>query len=110
MQALDLADDPAAEQAGPVAPAQRGGRHRHGALFDAGAVVVYLMLAVAVLWDIWSTHPTSVSFIGGDQFNAMWVLDWFPFALTHGLNPLNHRHMRPYGANAMLITSTPLLG
>ena len=75
------------------------------------AIVVYVVLAVAIFWPVWSTSPTTVSEVGGDQFATMWFLQWAPHSLLHGLNPFfsglaNH----PFGVNLLTNTSVLLLG
>ncbi len=74
-------------------------------------VIVYLALAVAIYWNVWSTHPTTVSEVGGDQYGALWFLEWTPFALLHGHNPFFSNWVNyPFGVNLLTNTSVPLLG
>jgi hypothetical protein len=76
-----------------------------------GAVSVYVILAVAIYWDIWSTNPPSVTQLGGDQFGTIWFLRWIPFAMVHGQNPLFTTYVNyPHGVNLLNNTSVPLLG
>ena len=106
---VDTSADLAAESAGPETdPASRWWRRAVGPTLS---VAVYLVLAVALFWPVWSTHPTTVSEAGGDQFATMWFLQWAPHSLLHGLNPLfsgyaNH----PFGVNLLTNTSVLLLG
>ena len=75
------------------------------------AVAVYLIVAVALFWPVWSTHPTTVSEVGGDQFATMWFLQWAPHSLLHGMNPFFSNYANhPYGVNLLTNTSVLLLG
>ncbi len=75
------------------------------------AITVYLVLAVALFWPVWSSHPTTVSEVGGDQFATMWFLEWAPHALLHGLNPFFSGYVNhPFGVNLLTNTSVLLLG
>ena len=106
---VDASADPDAD---PIAPAtERGPDGWRAAMGPALAVIVYVVLAVAVFWPVWSTSPTTVSEVGGDQFATMWFLQWAPHSLAHGLNPFfsglaNH----PFGVNLLTNTSVLLLG
>jgi hypothetical protein len=72
---------------------------------------VYLALAVGVYWNVWTTHPASVSQPGGDQFSNMWFLRWVPFALAHGHNPFFSNFANyPFGVNLLVNTSSLFLG
>jgi hypothetical protein len=74
-------------------------------------VGVYAVLAVAIYWHVWSTHPTTVSQPGGDQFSNMWYLEWAPFSLLHGHNPLFTNFANyPFGVNLLTNTSSLFLG
>ena len=69
------------------------------------------VLAFALFWPIWGTHPTTVSEFGGDQFATMWFLQWVPHALQHGLNPFFSQYANhPFGVNLLTNTSVVLLG
>ena len=108
VMSADLGPPEPTEDGNPQISSQRRDLGSWGTALSIG---VYALLALAVFWDIWFTHPTSVTTLGGDQFNAMWYLNWFSFALTHGINPLHPTFMNyPYGVNAMMDGSTPLLG
>jgi hypothetical protein len=84
---------------------------RPAARSAAISVAVYVALSVAIFWNIWSSAPTSVSQPGGDQFGAMWFLQWVPFALLHGHSPFfSDFSNSPFGVNLLTNTSVPLLG
>lgn len=84
---------------------------RAGLLPAVLAVGIYAALAVLAYWHIWSTHPTTVSQQGGDQFASMWFLEWLPFALLHGHNPLFSSFANyPFGVNMLDNTSSLFLG
>jgi hypothetical protein len=75
------------------------------------SITIYLVLAFALFWPIWGTHPTAVSEFGGDQFATMWFLQWVPHALQHGLNPFFSQYANhPFGVNLLTNTSVVLLG
>ncbi|GEL16493.1 hypothetical protein [Pseudonocardia asaccharolytica] len=54
---------------------------------------------------------TTIGRVTADSDLFMWWLNWTPWALLHGENPLftTHQHY-PLGVNAMWNTGTPLLG
>jgi hypothetical protein len=71
----------------------------------------YGVLAVAIYWHIWSSDPTTVSELGGDQFGNMWFLQWAPFSLLHGHNPFFSNFANyPFGVNLLTNTSSLFLG
>jgi hypothetical protein len=125
---VDTVVDPAAgghQHAAPDAPV--GGGSDDGASPDrqrshgssrwrvvgppALSIAVYLVLAVALFWPVWSTHPTTVSEVGGDQFATMWFLQWAPHSILHGLNPFFSQYANhPFGVNLLINTSVLLLG
>ncbi len=79
----------------------------------ATALVVasYVVLAVVVYWQAWSTGVATHLQLGGDQFANVWFLRWTPFALLHGHNPLFTTYANyPFGVNLVTNTSAPLLG
>ena len=90
--------------------AARTTRLSTGARWVLVAAMVYLLLAVALWWGIWSASPGSQSVCGcGDAARFLWYLEWPAFALTHGHSPffsawLNH----PTGVN--LLNDTSVLG
>jgi len=72
---------------------------------------IYAVLAIAIFWHVWSTHPTTVSQGGGDQFSSMWFLEWVPFSLLHGHNPFFSNFANyPFGVNLLTNTSSLFLG
>jgi len=90
---------------------QRDRTASHSWLATGIVVAVYLALAVAVYWNVWTTHPATVTEPGGDQYATIWFLEWVPFALRHGFNPLFTNFANyPYGVNLLTNTSVPLLG
>jgi len=75
------------------------------------SIAVYLVLAVLLFWPVWSTQPTTVSEVGGDQFATMWFLQWAPHSVLHGLNPFFSQYANhPFGVNLLTNTSVLLLG
>jgi len=74
-------------------------------------IAVYAVLAVAIYWHVWSTHPTTVTQVGGDQFDNIWFLRWAPFSVLHGHNPFYSNFANyPYGINLLTNTSALFLG
>ncbi|HWD50979.1 MAG TPA: hypothetical protein VG412_01155, partial [Acidimicrobiales bacterium] len=92
----------------PEAP--RPAAHRVRGLVLATAA--YLFLSVVVWWQVWSTHPTSVTTCGcGDSSLFTWFLEWPAYALAHGLNPLYSTAMfHPHGVNLLSNTSELAFG
>jgi hypothetical protein len=91
--------------AGPNPP----GRARGWRSLWAGAFG-YLTLSVALWWNVWSSHPTSVTTCGcGDSSLFTWFLEWPAYAMSHGLNPLYSTHLfHPSGVN--LLSNTAEIG
>ncbi len=78
----------------------------------AGALVIYVLVAVLLFHDAW-LHPQTLTAGagGGDTSQAMWFFSWTPYALTHGSNPLfTDRINAPDGVNLMWNSAAPLLG
>jgi hypothetical protein len=75
---------------------------------ELAAAAVYVAAAIALTLPAWA-HPLS-STIGdpGDSDKFMGFLAWFPFAVTHGHNPLHMTWIDlPTGINAMWDTTMP---
>src|ERR1700691_2755584 len=55
-----------------------------------GVLALLLLLAVLAWWRVWVTgHPTStITCACGDPSQELWLFAWFPYALSHGINPL----------------------
>ncbi|OSS42408.1 putative glycosyl transferase [Desulfurella amilsii] len=72
------------------------------------AFFIYLLLAI-VFWGI----PMNFDFIskvniGGDPAFYLWSLKWWPYAISHGLNPfLTKAFWAPFGQNLAWTTSVP---
>ena len=68
---------------------------------------VYLVLAIALWWGVWSTHPTSTATCGcGDTSIVTWFMAWPSYALTHGQSLLfSTRVLHPAGVNLPANTS-----
>ena len=81
------------------------------AVAPAASIAVYLILGLLFFWPVWSSHPTAVSEVGGDQFATMWFLQWAPHSVLHALNPFFSQYANhPYGVNLLTNTSVLLLG
>ena len=72
----------------------------------------YLTLSVALWWNVWSSHPTSVTTCGcGDTSLFTWFLEWPAYALSHGINPLYSTYLfHPGGVNLLSNTAEVGLG
>jgi hypothetical protein len=70
----------------------------------------YLVLAVLLWWNVWTSHPTSTTTCGcGDSSLFTWFLAWPAYAISHGLNPLYSTAMfHPTGVN--LLSNTAEVG
>jgi hypothetical protein len=82
--------------------------HGYGPVVLAGGI--YLVLAVLLWWNVWTSHPTSTTTCGcGDSSLFTWFLAWPAYAISHGLNPLYSTAMfHPTGVN--LLSNTAEVG
>jgi hypothetical protein len=89
---------------------------RPQAVAKAGALLIYLVISLVYFW--WPIHghfrdraisaPLDATL--PDLGQALWYLRWWPYALTHGLNPfVTHEIWHAYGYNTMWQISTPAL-
>ena len=71
----------------------------------------YLLAALALTFPAWRNPAMEWPGYPGDPMQSMAFLGWYPFALTHGLNPLHQSYVNlPQGSNMMWNTGAPLLG
>ncbi len=77
----------------------------------AGVLAILLALGIALMWGAWGTgHPTSSVLCGcGDPGQTVWFLEWVPWALGHGHNPLLTETMFAGQGGANLLESTSYL-
>ena len=70
------------------------------------------MLAVALWWHVWSTHPSTVTTCGCDDPSLFaWFLEWPAYALAHGHNPFYSTALfHPTGINLLSNTSVLAIG
>lgn len=107
--------------AGRVQRSRRNRQHRqirlnHRSSAGAGSGVtwlalgIYLALAVFLWWNVWSTHPTTVTSCAcGDASLFLWFLEWPAYAIAHGHNPFFSTALfHPTGIN--LLSNTSVLG
>ncbi len=75
----------------------------------SSALLVYLALAFGFFADCpdWTRHYFGVT---SDPISFIWFLNWWPFALSHGLNPFICKYVwYPAGFNMTWATAVPLL-
>jgi len=79
--------------------------------WDVGAIAIYVLLAVVLFWHVWSADPATTMPVGGDQWRNALFLEWTPWAILHGANPLYSPAANyPYGVNLLVNAGSPLLG
>ena len=76
------------------------------------AVAAFLLYALAAALVMWHgaalTHQLSGT--GSDPYDSPWFLAWWPYALTHHIDPLFTRLIwYPTGVSLLWVTSVPLL-
>ncbi|HXQ75817.1 MAG TPA: hypothetical protein VN791_04920 [Acidimicrobiales bacterium] len=76
------------------------------------AFAAYLTVSVVMWWNVWSTHPTSVTTCGcGDASLFLWFLEWPAYALAHGHNPFYSTALfHPAGIDLLSNTSVLAIG
>ncbi len=92
---------------------QRGShRRRHSLRPLAVALVAYLGVSILLWWQIWSSHPTTVTTCGcGDASLFVWYLEWPAYALVHGHSFLYSSALfHPTGTNLLSNTSVLAMG
>ena len=58
-------------------------RQRVAAAEIALAVATFLLVALLVWWQVWTSHPTSITTCGcGDAARFIWYFEWPAFALA----------------------------
>ena len=84
--------------------------HRWRGVLVAGCA--YLLLSVLLWWNVWSTHPTSVTTCAcGDSSEFTWFLAWPAYAISHGLSPFYSTAMGyPHGVNLLANASDMVTG
>ena len=82
------------------------------ALPSLASLLVYLTLAAIVFARNWASPASkTIGPGGGDGALFMWFLQWTPYAVEHGANPLFTTHINvPEGVNVMWNTSLLLPG
>ena len=77
-----------------------------------GAIIppfLYLMLSLQ-FFGTTRGYATSVFGYGGDDFTFVWCLQWWPWAIAHGIDPLVSRVVwYPRGIDMTWVTSVPAL-
>ncbi len=77
-----------------------------------GAALAYLLVAIALWWQVWSSDPTTVTTCGcGDSSLFTWFLAWPAWAIAHGHSVLWSRALfYPQGVNLLANTSELAFG
>ena len=82
---------------------------RPRALGSIIALVLYLVLSLH-FFGTTRGYASSVFGYGGDAFTVVWCLQWWPWAIAHGINPMvSHALWYPYGIDMTWVTSVPAL-
>ncbi|MGO9344419.1 MAG: hypothetical protein ACLP6E_18180 [Acidimicrobiales bacterium] len=92
--------------------AASGSRRGRSAAGVAVAFAGYLALAIGLWWNVWSTHPTSVTSCAcGDASLFIWFLEWPAYAIAHGHDPFYSTALfHPSGINLLSNTSVLAVG
>ncbi len=70
----------------------------------------YILIDVAYFHPFAHNFKHTIFMPGGDPESFIWFLYWWPFAISHGLNPfITHYVWAPYGFNLTWATSIPTL-
>jgi hypothetical protein len=95
----------AADQPSPALPTSRWFP------YSAVVIVVYLLIGVVAFWPVYPGISRHLFGSGGDFTLTVWLLDWVPHALAHGLNPFfSNAIYVPTSVNLAQNTLSPLLG
>jgi hypothetical protein len=100
----ELAPRPAGRYVARPRATRRAAYYRH-----AAALALYTGLA-AIFIDHGESLTGRIAGQGSDPFAFVWFLAWWPWAITHHLNPLfTHLVWQPAGVCLAWVTSVPLL-
>jgi hypothetical protein len=73
------------------------------------SLVLYLTLSL-LFFGATRGFTTHVLGVGGDSWTSVWCLQWWPWAITHGLNPfVSQKVWYPVGVDVTWVTSIPAL-
>jgi hypothetical protein len=110
--AATTASEPAEEQLSDEPPTQEQPPQERtsGAKPAVVAGLVYLVLAVLVWWQVWTTHPSTTTTCGcGDAARFLWFFEWPTYALAHAHSLFYSQWLfHPTGIN--LLNDTSVLG
>lgn len=74
-----------------------------------GALATYCLLSVTLVWQ-GASLTSQLSGFGSDPYDSPWFLAWWPYAVTHHLNPFFTKLVwYPIGVSLLWVTSIPLL-
>jgi len=77
--------------------------------WHVGALAVYAIISIRFL-DHGVSMTRNIQGIGADPTAFIWFLAWWPWAISHHLNPLyTHLAWQPVGVDLAWMTSVPLL-
>ena len=76
------------------------------------SATIYLLLALFMWWNVWTSHPTATTTCGcGDSAKFTWFFGWTAHAIAHGLNPFYTTYLyHPHGINLLADTSSTAVG
>jgi hypothetical protein len=87
-----------------IPPSERAGWPTH-----LKAFCIYTALAALLIWHF-EPLTKKLEGIGTDPIDCMWFLDWWPWAISHHMNPLHAALVwQPLGVYLAWITGVPLL-
>jgi len=96
----------------PVSSHSRRERVASAVRGRAPALVGYVLVAALTVGWTAISHPATVCACVGnaDPAQFMWSFQWWPYAISHGLNPfVSHVIWAPYGLNLATTTAVPTL-
>lgn len=85
-------------------------RRRKSLIASVAALAIYTIIALLYFWWPIHTSPSTLAIgsAGPDVGQNYWYLMWWPYALSHGLNPfITYKIWYPFGYNLAWQTSLP---
>ncbi|MHB8362029.1 MAG: hypothetical protein ACYDBX_00195 [Patescibacteria group bacterium] len=73
-------------------------------------LIYLLVISIYTFPEILRLHSSTITGIGPDTKLFIWFLQWWPYAIFHGINPfISYVTNVPYGVNIAWTTSIPFL-